>query len=180
MNRYFTAYFTSMSAKQTAKRIVNVGIGASLVGAIGLCLLPLASHAQPAPSDSPGSPDQPGMMSPAGGASFGHRHPFPEFEGVNLTPEQQQQVQQIRQDMRSQFEATRPPRPQLTPEQRSKLEAGEPIQITITPPTPEQRQQMQHVMETYRQRVEAVLTPEQRKQFEQNQSRHRQMMPHQP
>ena len=96
--------------------------------------------------------------------------PFPELQGINLTAEQQEQIWQIRLEMQPEFKAILP-RPELTSKQREQLESGQPIQITLTPPSAEQKAQLKQLMQTYRQKIEAILTPEQQEQFRQNQNR---------
>jgi hypothetical protein len=74
--------------------------------------------------------------------------PLPALAGIDLTPQQQEQLNQITQDLQAQFEAVAPRPPQLTAEQREKI--GQ-------------------VVQAYRGRLEAVLTPEQLAQLRQNQ-----------
>jgi len=86
---------------------------------------------------------------------------------LNLTPEQQQRIQQIRQNARNQMQQI------LTPEQRQQLSQ-------LPGQTPEQRraimknlnltdaqkQQMKQIRTSTRQQIEAILTAEQRQQLE--------------
>ncbi|HEY9725473.1 MAG TPA: hypothetical protein V6D50_03405 [Chroococcales cyanobacterium] len=118
----------------------------SLVGAIAfgatLCALATTSHpllAQDSTSSldrvtSPTPPSKPRLF-------------FPGLEGIELTAQQQAQIEQIMQEMQPQLRAILPPPPQLTTEQQAKL---------------------QQLEQSYRDRVEPVLTAEQRQQFQQN------------
>lgn len=74
--------------------------------------------------------------------------PLPGLAGINLTPQQQEQLKQITQDLQAQFEAVAPRPPQLTAEQQKTI---------------------QQVLQTYRGRLEAVFTSEQLEQLRQNQ-----------
>jgi Spy/CpxP family protein refolding chaperone len=71
---------------------------------------------------------------------------LPELMGIDLTPQQQEQIQQVTQEMHQRVQAVVPPPPQ---------------------PTAEQQQKIQQIMLSYRQKVEEVLTPEQREQLNQ-------------
>lgn len=94
---------------------------------------------------------------------------FTKMVGINLTPQQQEQIKKIRQEMQLEFEAILP-RPELTPAQQEQLSSGQPSRIAFPSHTPEQKEKLQQVMQTYLQKVEVVLTPEQREQFHQNQN----------
>lgn len=86
---------------------------------------------------------------------------------LNLTPEQQQRIQQIRQNARTQMQQI------LTPEQRQQLS-----QLQGQPPaqkraslrnlnlTDAQKERMKQIRTSTRQQIEALLTPEQRQQLE--------------
>ncbi len=86
---------------------------------------------------------------------------------LNLTPEQQQRMQQIRQNARTQMQQV------LTPEQRqqlSQLQGQSPEQRRTSVKnlnlTDAQKQQMKQIRTSTRQQIEAILTPEQRQQLE--------------
>jgi len=86
---------------------------------------------------------------------------------LNLTPEQQQRIQQIRQNARNQMQQV------LTPEQRqqlSQLPGQTPEQRRATMKnlnlTDAQKQQMRQIRTSTRQQIEAILTAEQRQQLE--------------
>lgn len=74
--------------------------------------------------------------------------PLPGLAGLNLTPQQQEQIKQISQDLQPQFLAVAPPLPQLTAEQKAKI---------------------QQLLQASRSKIEAILTPEQLEQLRQNQ-----------
>lgn len=73
--------------------------------------------------------------------------PPPNLAKLNLTQEQQEQLEQIHQEMASQIREALPAPPQLTDEQKAKLDT---------------------LMQSYRDRIEAVLTSDQQQQFRQN------------
>ncbi|MEN9215794.1 MAG: hypothetical protein Q6K90_00570 [Gloeomargarita sp. HHBFW_bins_162] len=86
---------------------------------------------------------------------------------LNLTPEQQQRMQQIRQNARNQMQQV------LTPEQRqqlSQMQGQTPEQRRMTMKglnlTEAQKAQMRQIRANTRQQIEAILTPEQRQQLE--------------
>jgi Spy/CpxP family protein refolding chaperone len=96
---------------------------------------------------------------------------------LNLTPDQQAQMEQIRQNTRSQIDAI------LTAEQRAQLQrerenrgtpqAGEHRGMRHLPfdslnLTDEQRSQIETVMRSSREQMDAILTPEQRQQLQQH------------
>ncbi|APB32691.1 hypothetical protein GlitD10_0380 [Gloeomargarita lithophora Alchichica-D10] len=102
---------------------------------------------------------------------------------LNLTPEQQQRMQQIRQNARTQMQQV------LTPEQRqqlSQLQGQTPEQRRTSVKnlnlTDSQKAQMKQIRTSTRQQIETILTPEQRQQLEarRQQSRQRRGQPGNP
>lgn len=106
---------------------------------------------------------------------------------LNLTAEQQAQMEQIRQNTRSQIDAI------LTAEQKAQLQrerenrgippGGENRGTARPMPrspfdslnlTAEQRSQIEAVMRSSREQMDAILTPEQRQQLQQHQQQHQQ------
>ncbi|MEN9234290.1 MAG: hypothetical protein Q6J74_09380, partial [Gloeomargarita sp. DG02_1_bins_92] len=86
---------------------------------------------------------------------------------LNLTPEQQQRIQQIRQNARAQMQQV------LTPEQRQQLSQlqGQPpeqrrLSLKNLNLTDAQKAQMRQIRANTRQQIEAILTSEQRQQLE--------------
>lgn len=100
--------------------------------------------------------------------------PTPQFRSdiLNLTPEQQAKMQQIRQSSQAQIDNI------LTAEQKTKLRAakenGENRRQVFASLnlTTEQRSQMQEIKRSSREQMDAILTPEQRQQMQQHQQRH--------
>ena len=142
-----------------------------LIGAIGLTtalasVITLTSN--PVHAEQPDS-SEPTILpkKPALGTST---EQFPEFLGIELTPQQQEKIKTIRQELQAEFEVILSP-PELTPEQQTQLNSGQPIQMAFPTPTPEQTEKLQQVIQDYRQKVEAVLTPAQQEQFRQNQNK---------
>ena len=93
---------------------------------------------------------------------------FPALAGIHLTSQQQEQIEQIRQQLRPEFEAALP-LPNLTPQQQNQLNSGKPVRLSVPTPTPDQQAKLAQLREVYRQKVEAILTPEQQEQFRHNQ-----------
>lgn len=95
--------------------------------------------------------------------------------GVQLSAEQQAQMEQIRNETRTQIEAV------LTPEQRQQFEQavtqngqrrrGAMAALNLSEA---QRTQISQIMQSSKERVTAVLTPEQRQQIEQRMQQWRQ------
>lgn len=157
-----------------------------LAGAIALSVSIASSLPASAQSTNPTAPPQRGQM---------HRPNF-----LNLTPEQQAKMEQIRQNERSQIDAI------LTADQKAQLQRewanrkpptgekpGTPPtgENRGTPPTggnrrmphspfaslnltTEQRSQIEAVRRSSREQMDAVLTPEQRQQIQQHQQQHQQ------
>ncbi|WP_017655025.1 Spy/CpxP family protein refolding chaperone [Fortiea contorta] len=99
------------------------------------------------------------------------RPPFPPLEELNLTTEQQAQVREIMEEMRPQLEAIKPRQLQLTPEQKQQFEAGQPVQVTLIPPTAEEKAKMEQVMQNVKQKLDKILTSEQRQKLEELQQK---------
>jgi Spy/CpxP family protein refolding chaperone len=130
-------------------------------GAVALSTVfaPLAINAQPA---------APQVGQPAGaGRSMGKA-------GIELSAEQQAQMEQIRNETRTQIEAV------LTPEQRQQWQAamqngqrrrGAMAALNLSEA---QRSEIRQIMQSSKDRVTAVLTPEQRQQIEQRMQQWRQ------
>ena len=79
---------------------------------------------------------------------FGATLPPPSaIASLNLTAQQQEQIKQISQEMRSQIQAVLPAPAELTAQQKANL---------------------QQLEQSYREKVEAILQPEQQQQFRQN------------
>lgn len=104
---------------------------------------------------------------PAPPAAGGERNPKQRQNWLNLTPEQQEQMQRIKESSRLEMENI------LTPEQKARLEAAranrenprrvfESLNLTE-----DQKAQMQQIREASKQQMDAILTPEQRQQMEQ-------------
>ena len=102
---------------------------------------------------------------------------------LNLTPDQQARMKQIRQNTRSQLDGI------LTAEQRAQLQrdrqnkgtprAGESRGMPRSPftslnLTAEQRSRIEAVMRSSKQQMDAILTPEQRQQMQQQHQQRRQ------
>ena len=99
---------------------------------------------------------------------------------LNLTAEQQAQIEQIREDKRSQIDAM------LTAEQKAQLQqaqenwgtprAGEnrgmPRLFASLNLTDEQRSQIEAVMRSSKEEMNAILTPEQRQQLQEHRQQH--------
>ena len=139
-----------------------------LLGAIGLTtglvsVITLTSN--PVHAEQPNSSEQ--IILPKQSALGTSTEQFPEFVGIQLTPQQQEQIKNIRQELQAEFEAILSP-PELTPEQQNQFNSGQPIQMPFPASTPEQKEKLQQVIQDYWQKVEAVLTPAQQEQFRQN------------
>jgi len=93
---------------------------------------------------------------------------------LNLTAEQQQKMQQIRQASRQQIDAI------LTADQKAQLQAAKPQQgkyrrgFASLNLTPDQKSKIQAVMQSSKQQMDAILTPEQRQQLQQFEQKHQQ------
>ncbi len=97
---------------------------------------------------------------------------------LNLSPEQQAQIEEIHQNTRSQLDTI------LTADQRAQLQREAPPpegrQGMGRPPfdslnlTAEQRSQLEAVFRSTKEQLDAVLTPEQRQQVQQHQQQHQQ------
>ncbi|MBD2386674.1 hypothetical protein [Cylindrospermum sp. FACHB-282] len=143
---------------QLKHRFLPIWIGtASLIISLGVTI----AYAQ--------SPNEPLPNKPiTAGAPFGKPpQEFPELANINLTQEQKEKIQQIQREIMPQIGGILP-RPDLTPEQKKQFESGQPVQVTLTPPTSEQKAKLEKLIQTYRERVAEILTPQQRQQFEQN------------
>jgi Spy/CpxP family protein refolding chaperone len=94
----------------------------------------------------------------------------PQFAGVKITQQQQNQLAQIRSDARAQIEKL------LTPQQLEQLKTATTMQsgqdrqaaLAAMNLSQEQKNQLQTIIQSARNRAEAVLTPEQRQQMQQN------------
>ncbi|NJM99759.1 MAG: hypothetical protein HC800_23800 [Phormidesmis sp. RL_2_1] len=91
----------------------------------------------------------------------GNGHRGPNFEQLNLTTAQSDDIETIRTNARSQIEAV------LTPEQRSTLASSESSRrgLRALDLSDEQRQQIHAIRATSREQIGAVLTDEQRQQL---------------
>jgi Spy/CpxP family protein refolding chaperone len=95
---------------------------------------------------------------------------FPALENVDLTPQQKDQLDQIRKDSRAQIVST------LTPEQKSQLEAslqqGGDLKTALSGLnlSPEQDSKLKEVQQSNREKVKALLTPEQKQKIRQQRS----------
>ncbi|MES1026340.1 hypothetical protein ABN584_25925 [Gloeocapsa sp. BRSZ] len=132
-----------------------------LAGAVALSTVfaPLAINAQPA---------APQVGQRAGAGRMG------KMAGIKLSAEQQAQMEQIRNEARTQIEAV------LTPEQRQQWQAatqngqrqrGAMASLNLSEA---QRTQIRQIMQSSKERVTAVLTPEQRQQIKQRMQQWRQ------
>lgn len=115
----------------------TLGFAASLMGAIALSSTPNLVMAQ-----------EPPLQAPTTNVTTEPKSfpPFPGLTGIELTPQQQEQIWQIAWELQAQFEATVPPPPQ---------------------PTARQQRKIRQIVQNYRRRIEAVLTPEQLAQLRQ-------------
>ncbi|HEY9736589.1 MAG TPA: Spy/CpxP family protein refolding chaperone [Trichocoleus sp.] len=151
MNLNFTSFWQRISS----------GKGLPLlVGAVSLALSAAAVPAvlaQASPNGGPGGP---------GGGPGGCMQ-----SRLNLTDEQQTQIDSIRQSEREQMDAI------LTADQRARLETARANQedrrqvFESLNLTDEQRTQMRTIHEAAREQIEAILTPEQLQQLPQRPSR---------
>lgn len=110
----------------------------SLTGAIALSATPNSVVAQESTSQQTPVANPTDVSRPT--------PPPPGLRGIDLSEQQQEQIKQIWSDLQPQFKAALPPPPQLTEEQKAKL---------------------QQVVQPYREKLEAVLTPEQRQELQQ-------------
>ena len=110
------------------------------------------------------------------------RHQMRPPHFLNLTAEQQAQIEQIRQNKRSQIDAilTTEQKAQLQSERenRGNLHAGEnrgmPRLFASLNLTDEQRSQIEAVMRSSKEEMDAILTPEQRQQLQEHKQQHQQ------
>lgn len=92
----------------------------------------------------------------------------PQLAGVEITPQQQQQLAKLSSDTRAQIEAV------LSPQQQEQFKIA--MQSRQAPQntfanmklSAEQQTQLQGIMQTAQTRAEAILTPEQRQRIQQN------------
>lgn len=92
----------------------------------------------------------------------------PQLAGVEITPQQQDQLNKLRSDTRTQIESI------LTPQQREEFKTA--MRTNQNPQTAfsnlklsnQQQTQLQGIMQSARARAEAILTPEQRQQIQKN------------
>ncbi len=128
-----------------------------LAGVIALSVVatPLILNAQPNTSDQP--------------AQSNRRH-HGMWEQLNLSPEQQEQIRQIREETRAQKQAI------LTPEQQEQLNAAgqngqgrnrQEWRSIMASLTDDQKAAMRELKEQEKARIEEILTPEQQQQLEQ-------------
>jgi Spy/CpxP family protein refolding chaperone len=92
---------------------------------------------------------------------------FPALAGIDLTPQQKDQLGRIRKDSRAQVESI------LTPEQKSQLKASlqqgsdlKKLRSEINF-SPEQESKLKEVQQSARKKVQALLTPEQKQKIRQ-------------
>lgn len=108
------------------------------------------------------------FIAKAGWAQSAANAPFPIMNGVELSQQQEAQLQQVRLQTRAQIEQI------LTPEQRNQfkasLERGEGIQKAIAAMnlSTEQKSQLQTVFRSAREQFGNTLTPEQKQQIRSN------------
>ena len=134
-----------MKLKFFPTAIAAIAFGATL------CAIATTSHPLLA-QDSTASPDRVTSPMPRPKPRFF----LPGLEGIQLTAQQQEQIQQIQKDLQPQFEAVLPRPPQLSPEQQEKVH---------------------QLMQASREKIEAVLTPEQQQQLHQHQNQNQGMKP---
>jgi periplasmic protein CpxP/Spy len=90
---------------------------------------------------------------------------FPALAGIDLTPQQRDQLGQIRQDSRTQIGSI------LTPEQKNQLQASPPkgndfkSALSGLNLSPEQKNKLKEVEQSAREKVKALLTPEQKQKI---------------
>lgn len=115
-------------------------------------------------------------------------HSMRHLNFLNLTSDQQTQMDQIREDTRSQIEAI------LTPDQRAQLQRERDNRDAPRPNadrgmhrlfdtlnlTDDQRSQIETVIRSSKARMDAILTPEQRQQLQQHRQQHEQRHPGNP
>lgn len=92
----------------------------------------------------------------------------PQIAGVEITPQQQQQLAKLSSDTRTQIEAI------LSPQQREQfkvaMQSRQAPQATFANMklSAEQQTQLQGIMQSAQARAESILTPEQRQKIQQN------------
>ncbi|MBW4468742.1 MAG: hypothetical protein KME07_25225 [Pegethrix bostrychoides GSE-TBD4-15B] len=132
-----------------------------------LAIAPLVSSAQIAQANAAGSSAQAIQISQAGQEASDHRGMRQAFEQLDLTPEQQTQLVNLRRDSRSQIQAI------LQPEQRQQFitawqqgggfrDAVAAMNLTDT-----QQQQIQEVFQSSRTQARALLSESQRQELRQ-------------
>lgn len=153
-----------MKSNLTLKtRLLNIKLLPLLAGVVSLSLSAATVLPAFAQANTPEKPPE--------------RSHFRSSDILNLTPEQQEKMQQIRQSSQAQIDNI------LTAEQKAKLTAarenGEnPRQVFGSLNlTAEQRSQMQEIKRSSREQMDAILTPEQRQQMQQHQQQRRQARP---
>lgn len=143
-------------------RLLNIKLLPLLAGTVSLSLATAAVMPAFAQTNTPTAPTE----------RFQRKQ-----ELLNLTPQQQQRMQQIKQSTQTQIENI------LTAEQRSQLQAarqnGENPRRALKSLnlSAEQRTQMREIKRSSREQMDAVLTPEQRQQLQQYRSGRRQARP---
>lgn len=118
-----------------------INLAANLTGAIAFSSIPILVMAQ-----EPASFQNPATNLTAEPKSFPS---FPGLTGIELTPQQQEQIWQIAWELQAQFEAIVPPPPE---------------------PTARQQRKIRQIVQKYRRRIEAILTSEQLAQLRQIQN----------
>jgi Spy/CpxP family protein refolding chaperone len=159
-----------LKINRTSEPIGATGLTTGLASAVALCTvstgIAIGWTAKAVYAEQPARSEQTIVLQkPVSGAPTRN---FPALAGIRLTSQQQEQIEQIRQQMRPEFEAALP-LPNLTPQQLSQFNSGKPVRISLPTPTPEQQAKLAQLREVYRQKVEAILTPEQQEQFRHNQ-----------
>lgn len=142
-----------------SKKVKFMSLFAGVV-AFSTVFAPLTINAQPTP--------------PLAGQRAGTVKGMGKMAGIELTAEQQAQMEQIRNETRTQIEGV------LTPEQRQQWQAatqngqrrrGAMAALNLSET---QRTQIRQIMQSSKERATAVLTPEQRQQIEQRMQQWRQ------
>jgi len=143
--------------------LLNIKLLPLLAGAVSLSLAAATAVPAFAQANTPAAPTE--------------RSQFRKQNILNLTPEQREKMQQIRQSSRAQIDKI------LTAEQKARLNAarknGEnPRQVFASLNlTAAQRSQMQEIKRSSREQMDAILTPEQRQQLQQYKQQRRQARP---
>ncbi len=144
-------------------RLLNIKLLPLLVGAVSLSLSAATVLPAFAQVNEPAAPTE--------------RSQFRKQNILNLTPEQREKMQQIRQSSQAQIDNI------LTAEQKAKLKAARenrenPRQVFASLNlTAQQRSQMQEIKRSSREQMDAILTPEQRQQLQQYKQQRRQARP---